>query len=86
MDVLLRAFHIPGCVKLIKPTTMTLNKGLRYHLVNFDTGFGAWSSDACSTSGSMLLSAMMNEATMFTFYTPMRATHFYIDHLQLIHF
>ena len=36
--VLFRAFQIPGCVKDIRPTRMTLNNGLRYHFVNRDRG------------------------------------------------
>ena len=40
LDLLFSAFQIPGCVKEIKPTKITLNSGLRYHLVNADTGLG----------------------------------------------
>jgi len=36
--VLFRAFQIPGWVKEMRPTRMTLNSGLRYHLVKDDTG------------------------------------------------
>jgi hypothetical protein len=39
--VLLSAFQIPGCVKDINPTMITLNNGLRYHLVNLETFFGS---------------------------------------------
>lgn len=36
--ILFKAFQIPGCVKEIRPTKMTLNKGVRYHLANLDRG------------------------------------------------
>lgn len=36
--ILFKAFHIPGCVNDINPIIITLNNGLRYILVNRDTG------------------------------------------------
>ena len=39
MDILLSAFQIPGWVKEMKPTMMTLKSGLRYQRVNLETGF-----------------------------------------------
>jgi hypothetical protein len=53
-DILFRAFQMPGCVKLIKPTTMTLNNGLLYQRVKRDTFFGG-ASPACSITGSTAL-------------------------------
>lgn len=57
--LLLSAFQIPGWVNDIKPTTMTLNSGLLYHLVKRDTGFDG-AAPALSTSGSICLSDMMD--------------------------
>ena len=42
--VLLRAFQIPGWVNEMRPTRMTLNRGLRYQRVNLDTGLIVCSS------------------------------------------
>jgi hypothetical protein len=53
-SLLLSAFQIPGCVKLINPTTTTLNSGLLYHRVNRDVGLATWSL-AFSVSGSTVL-------------------------------
>lgn len=71
-DILFKAFQIPGCVKEIKPTMMTLNNGLRYHLVHLPTGFctANWSSSRGIFSASVFtevwavlesLSAMLRE-------------------------
>jgi hypothetical protein len=49
---------MPGCVKLIKPTTMTLNKGLLYHLVNLETCRGVFplaSYISCSVGTDVML-------------------------------
>lgn len=45
---------MPGCVKEIIPTMITLNSGLRYHRVNRETGLGIVSSTV-PTSGSTCL-------------------------------
>jgi hypothetical protein len=50
-SLLLSAFQMPGCVKLIIPTTTTLKRGLLYQRVNRDTGLPK-SSLAFSVSGS----------------------------------
>jgi hypothetical protein len=39
--VLFNAFQIPGWVNEIKPRIITLNSGLRNHLVSLDTDLGA---------------------------------------------
>lgn len=38
-NILFNAPHIPGWVREINPTRMILKRGLRYHLVNQETGF-----------------------------------------------
>lgn len=50
--ILLRAFQIPGWVKEIRPTMMTLNKGLRYQRVNLETGLVCCSPPSSSTAPS----------------------------------
>jgi hypothetical protein len=55
--LLLSAFQIPGCVNEIKPTIITLKRGLLYHRVKRETGLMC-DSLVFSISGSMTLSDM----------------------------
>lgn len=63
--VLFNAFQIPGCVKEINPTIMTLNNGLRYHLVNLDTGFAAAYTSLLDSSLAATASFPSGSALMF---------------------
>ena len=53
---------MPGCVKEIMPTRMTLNSGLRNHRVKRDTGFEACTSWAGPSSGCFTMSVDMTAA------------------------
>lgn len=54
---------MPGCVKDIMPTSMTLNSGLRNHRVKRETGFGASTSWVAPSSGCFTMSVGMAAAS-----------------------
>jgi hypothetical protein len=58
VNLLFSAFQIPGCVKEINPTTITLKRGLLYQRVKRETDF-AGASFVDSTSGSRALSDIL---------------------------
>lgn len=71
-SILLSAFQMPGCVKEIMPTTMTLNSGLLNHRVKRDTGFGACTSwvapsSGCLTTSVDIAAASFAGADMFSY-------------------
>lgn len=58
--VLFKAFQIPGCVKDINPTRITLNRGVRNHLASLDRGLllvvvPIWSSLLLLLTADMLV-------------------------------